>query len=175
MSEIQESLEWRSVVNAAQAVDVRASLSTLEQSGIIAYTDGACIKNPGGPAGWGAILLPVDDVIDAEEREGAQRIECSGHIPQSSSTTNNRAEITAVLAVLCIAPPDAPLKILSDSEYTIKVAQGIYQVKANPDLWGLYRKLVHHRESPRSLGRYLGTRGQQPRAPYPVSRPYPYW
>ena len=57
-------------------------------------------------------------------------------------TTNNRAEIAAVLTALCIAPRDQPLTIYSDSEYTIKVAQGTYQMKANPDLWDLYRILL---------------------------------
>ena len=148
MNPDSETLEWRSVLDGLRTIYVDTARAILGTNGVEAFTDGACIKNPGGPGGWSAILLPVDDVTDADEREDAQRIECYGHIPQSPTTTNNRAEIAAVLAVLCIAPPDTPLKIYSDSDYTIKVAKGIFQMKANPDLWDLYRKLVRHRKSP---------------------------
>jgi ribonuclease HI len=148
VSEIQESLEWRSVVEAAQVVDVHASLPMLEQSGIIAYTDGACIKNPGGPAGWSALLWAATDAIDGNIDEGAPCLEIYGHIPRAGTTTNNRAEIAAVLAVLSIAPPTLPLTIYSDSEYTINVATGVYQMKANTDLWEVYRKLLSYRKLP---------------------------
>lgn len=148
MSELPESLEWRSVINAISGVNLRQSLPALGQSGIVAYTDGACIKNPGGPAGWCALLWSAADFIDNTVVEGARCIECYGHIPRSKETTNNRAEISAVLAVLSLAPPTLPLKIYSDSEYTIKVAQGTYQMKANPDLWAVYRQLISFRNQP---------------------------
>ncbi len=151
MQQDHEPLEWQSVLDGLRTIYVDTARAALGTKGVVAFTDGACIKNPGGPAGWSAILLPIDDVIDAEERQGAQAIECFGHIPQSPTTTNNRAEIAAVLAVLCVAPPDAPLKIYSDSDYTIKVAQGVFKMKANPDLWDLYRKLLNHRKSPISF------------------------
>ncbi len=146
MSEIQESLEWRSVLDAVLGVDIRATLTTLDAKGVIAYTDGACLKNPGGPAGWSSILWAAADNADGIVREGAPRMERYGHIPKAPTTTNNRAEIAAVLAVLSLAPPTLPLFIYSDSEYTIKVAQGIYQMKANPDLWAIYRKLLGYRK-----------------------------
>ncbi len=146
MSEVQESLEWRSVLSAVVDVTIRTSLPALDNAGIIAYTDGACMKNPGGPAGWSALLWAAADCGDRDlVREGAACFECYGHIPRAQTTTNNRAEIAAVLAVLSLAPPTLPLKIYSDSEYTIKVAQGIYQMKANPDLWALYRQLLSYR------------------------------
>ena len=47
------------------------------------YTDGACSGNP-GPGGWGAVLL-----------YGQHKKEISGGEP---STTNNRMELTAVIA-----------------------------------------------------------------------------
>jgi ribonuclease HI len=148
MNLVDDSLEWRSVMDALRTISVDTVRSTFGSRGVVAFTDGACIKNPGGPAGWGAILLAAEDVTGGIAREDAKRIECYGHIPVSQTTTNNRAEISAVLAVLSIAPPDTPLKIYSDSEYTIKVAQGIYQVKANSDLWSLYRLLLNHRKFP---------------------------
>lgn len=146
MNLIDESLEWRSVLDALQHVYVDRARATLGTNGVVAFTDGACIKNPGGPAGWSAILLAVEDVTGGVAREHAVPIECYGYIPKAPSSTNNRAEITAVLAVLCIAPPEHALKIYSDSEYTIKVAQGTYQMKANTDLWTLYRMLLKRRK-----------------------------
>lgn len=148
MNLTDESLEWRSIQDALRTVYVDTLRSTLGTEGVVVFTDGACIKNPGGPAGWSAILLASDNVTDGLPRPGAPCIECYGHIPKAATTTNNRAEITAVLAVLCIAPPELPLKIYSDSDYTIKVAQGIYQMKANPDLWALYRAWLSRRRTP---------------------------
>ena len=145
MSQVDDSLEWRSVLEALRAIPADAPRSTLGTRGVIAYTDGACIKNPGGPAGWSVILLPANGVAGGIASDDALRIACFGHIPQSPTTTNNRAEIAAVLAALCLAPLDVPLTIYSDSDYTIKVAQGTFQMKANPDLWALYRMLLKRR------------------------------
>ncbi len=146
VSEIVESLEWRSVVSAVVDIDIRATIPHLDQTGVIAYTDGACIKNPGGPAGWSALLWSAQDAVNGNVTAGAPCLECFGHIPRAQTTTNNRAEIAAVLAVLSIAPPNLPLTIYSDSEYTIKVAQGTYQMKANPDMWSIYRQLLSYRK-----------------------------
>jgi ribonuclease HI len=156
MSTENQSLEWRSVLDAVLNTDVRAVLPAVDQAGVVAYTDGACIKNPGGPAGWSALLWAAADAIDGKVRDGAPCLERYGHIPEAPTTTNNRAEIAAVLAVLCIAPPQPPLTIYSDSEYTIKVAQGQYQMKANADLWALYRQLLSYR---RQLPKFVWVRG----------------
>ena len=145
---ISESLEWRSVLDAVVDTDIRKELPSLGAGGVVAYTDGACIKNPGGPAGWSALLWSASDMVNGSIVEGASCLERYGHIPRSATTTNNRAEIAAVLAVLSLAPPTLPLHIFSDSEYTIKVAQGIYQMKANPDLWAVYRQLLRYRKVP---------------------------
>lgn len=138
-------LEWQSILTSLKEITVDKARAILGDKGAIAYTDGACIKNPGGPAGWSTIIVPASAVVNGQIVNGAERIECFGHIPKAPGTTNNRAEISAVLATLNIAPRDCPLLIYSDSEYTIKVAQGVYQMKANPDLWALYRILMNKR------------------------------
>lgn len=148
MNLVDDSLEWRSVLDALRTISVDTVSSVLGGGAVVAYTDGACIKNPGGPAGWSVLLWPEKDFIGDRPREGAPSIESYGHIPQSPTTTNNRAEITAVLAALSIVPLDQPLTIYSDSEYTIKVAQGIFKMKANNDLWALYRIWLNRRKSP---------------------------
>lgn len=155
-----DSLEWRSVLDAVLNVDIRAFLPDVDQSGVVAYTDGACLKNPGGPAGWSSLLWAASDAIDDNVHAGAPCLERYGHIPKASTTTNNRAEIAAVLAVLSLAPPTLPLTIYSDSEYTIKVALGTYKMKANPDLWGIYRRLLGYRKQPPKFIWVQGHAGQ---------------
>ncbi len=144
--EIETSLEWRSVLNAILNVNIRSTLGSLDQSGVVAYTDGACIKNPGGPAGWSALLWAASDAVGGKVTAGADCFEAYGHIPKAPTTTNNRAEIAAVLAVLSLAPPGLPLTIYSDSEYTIKVAQGTFKMKANLDMWAVYHQLLSYRK-----------------------------
>jgi ribonuclease HI len=147
MSLVDDSLEWHSVLDALRNVSVETVHRIIGERSAVAYTDGACIHNPGGPAGWSVILVAASELFNGELPPDAPRIECFGHIPKSPNTTNNRAEITAVLAALCLAPRDQPLTIYSDSDYTIKVAQGTFQMKANPDLWELYRILLKKRQS----------------------------
>ncbi len=160
MSIINHSLEWHSVLDAVLDTDIRATLPTLDAKGVVAYTDGACLKNPGGPAGWSALLWAAADAVNGLMPPGAACLESYGHIPKSPTTTNNRAEISAVLAVLSLAPPTLPLKVYSDSEYTIKVAQGTYQMKANPDLWEIYRELCRYRKQPPTFEWVRGHAGQ---------------
>lgn len=143
-----DSLEWQSVFKALEHISVERTRTVLGSKGSIAYTDGACIKNPGGPAGWSVIVVPVGAVVGGEVLKQAERIEAFGHIPASPETTNNRAEIAAFLAALTIAPRDCPLTLYSDSEYTLKTAQGLYKGKANPDLWECYRILHNKRSAP---------------------------
>ncbi|HEX7737355.1 MAG TPA: ribonuclease H [Ktedonobacteraceae bacterium] len=165
---VNDSLEWQSILKALSEITVDRVRAVLGEKGTLAYTDGACIKNPGGPAGWSTILVPVDAVVDGEILPRAERIESFGHIPKSAETTNNRAEISAVLATLSIAPRDYPLKIYSDSEYTIKVAQGTFKMKANPDLWELYKILLRKRSAPVTFEWVRGHAGhtQNERADY---------
>ena len=68
------------------------------------YTDGACSGNP-GPGGWGAIL-----------RYNGREKEISGGEGQ---TTNNRMELSAVIAALeCLNEP-CTVDLDSDSRYVI--------------------------------------------------------
>ena len=68
------------------------------------YTDGACSGNP-GPGGWGAIL----------EYQGTEK-ELSGG---EESTTNNRMELTAVIAGLSALKEPCIVELYSDSKYVI--------------------------------------------------------
>ena len=68
------------------------------------YTDGACSGNP-GPGGWGAILS-----FNGIERE------LSGG---EAETTNNRMELTAVIAALSALKEPCIVELYSDSKYVI--------------------------------------------------------
>jgi ribonuclease HI len=77
------------------------------------YTDGACSGNP-GPGGWGAILI-----------SGKHRKELSGY---EANTTNNRMELTAVIAGLQSLKKSSSVALYSDSQY---VLQGLESWMAN--------------------------------------------
>ncbi len=66
------------------------------------FTDGACSGNP-GPGGWGAIL-----------RYGEHELELSGGEPM---TTNNRMELSALIAALGKLKEKCSLVIYTDSKY----------------------------------------------------------
>ena len=66
------------------------------------YTDGACSGNP-GPGGWGAILRynGVEKEFSGGEKE----------------TTNNRMELTAVIASLSALKEPCEVSLTTDSKY----------------------------------------------------------
>ncbi len=66
------------------------------------YTDGACSGNPGA-GGWGAVL-----------RYGRFEKELSGGEAQ---TTNNRMELTAVIAGLEVLTEPCAVRVTTDSQY----------------------------------------------------------
>ncbi len=70
------------------------------------FTDGSCQPNP-GPGGWGAVYVVNNSVI--EQRHGAEPF-----------TTNNRMELTAMIAGLELAPLDQAVTIYSDSNLVIQ-------------------------------------------------------
>jgi ribonuclease HI len=70
------------------------------------FTDGSADPNP-GPGGWGAVYV-VDDAIVAERH---------GHEPE---TTNNRMELSALIAGCRLVPRDAKATVYSDSELCVK-------------------------------------------------------
>lgn len=74
------------------------------------YTDGSCLKNPGGPGGYCAILtckLTDGSTHDKIVRGG------------SYSTTNNIMELTAVLKGLEALTYSCVVDIYSDSKYVV--------------------------------------------------------
>jgi len=70
------------------------------------FTDGAADPNP-GPGGWGAVYVVNGEIVG----------EAFGHEPH---TTNNRMELSALIAGFKLAPRDAKTVIYSDSELCVK-------------------------------------------------------
>lgn len=75
------------------------------QTGV--FTDGSSEGNP-GPGGWGAVLV-VDGQVIARDY---------GSEPH---TTNNRMELTAMIAGLEMVPPDTPIDVYTDSELVVNI------------------------------------------------------
>jgi ribonuclease HI len=96
----------------------------------VASTDGACLGNPEGPGGWAA-------VVDRPDGETPWML--FGHL---SSTSNNRAEALGVLAAVEWVPSGSRLHVRSDSELTVRILQGRYKAKANPDIWEVLRGTI---------------------------------
>lgn len=96
----------------------------------VAYTDGACLGNPEGPGGWAA-------VVQRAASSGEPEWLLWGHL---SSTSNNRAEALGVLAALEWLPPESHLALHSDSELTVRILQGRYKARANPDIWAVINR-----------------------------------
>ena len=67
------------------------------------YTDGSCFPNPGGPGGWGALV--IDDDRERELFGGA------------STSTNNRMELTAALEGLRALPSPSRVRLYTDAQY----------------------------------------------------------
>jgi ribonuclease HI len=117
-----------------KAVKKQPSDADFDENGIIIYTDGSCISNP-GPGGYGVVIL-----------YGKSRKELSGGY---RLTTNNRMELMACIVGLQTLEPPSSVILHSDSQYVVNgISKGwAKKWKANnwmrnkkesaqnPDLW----------------------------------------
>ena len=71
---------------------------------VVIHTDGACSGNP-GPGGWGAILASGDY---RKELKGGEAM-----------TTNNRMELTAILAGIELVPQGVSSVLWTDSQLCV--------------------------------------------------------
>lgn len=89
----------------------------------ILYTDGSCLKNPGGSGGYGVVLV---DAMTGEIQEKSEGF---------FSTTNNRMEVMAAIKGLSMVPQGSDVKLISDSQYLVKTLDGYFSRNKNHDLW----------------------------------------
>ena len=85
--------------------EVLASYTEGPDTGV--FTDGASEGNP-GPGGWGAVYVVQGDVID----------EAKGSDPH---TTNNKMELTALIAGLKMIATDAKVDVYTDSQLIVNI------------------------------------------------------
>lgn len=96
---------------------------------VLIYADGACSGNP-GPAGVGAVALWAD-----------QKRELSEYIGEA---TNNIAELIGVLRAAELALElGRPLRLYTDSKYSIGVLTQGWKAKANKELVAKVREVLH--------------------------------
>lgn len=107
--------------SASKSSGKTSSSPTPHQDGaIIVYADGACSGNP-GPAGLGVVIL-----------DGDAREELSEYLGRG---TNNIAELTGILrAAEKLAGRDTPIRIYTDSQYSIGVLTKGWKAKKNQEL-----------------------------------------
>ncbi len=70
------------------------------------FTDGSCEGNP-GPGGWGVVWVEDGEIVAQD----------SGVDPD---TTNNRMELTALIAAYKALPENASITVYSDSQLCVK-------------------------------------------------------
>lgn len=87
------------------------------------YTDGSCLRNPGGPSGWSFCVCEDDRTWLVGGGE--------------PSSTNNRMELTAVIEALQWVTP-CEYELYTDSLLTLNCAKKLWKRKANMDLWVAY-------------------------------------
>jgi ribonuclease HI len=120
--------------------------------GYVAHTDGACLGNPEGPGGWAAVVETAD--VPAPWL-------LFGHL---SSTSNNRAEALGILAALEWIPSGSRLALFSDSELSVRILQGRYKAKANPDIWSVIFRVKDEKRlmvAPEWVRGHAGDRGNE--------------
>ena len=71
------------------------------------FTDGATEGNP-GPGGWGAVLVVDGEIIQEDYGSDAY-------------TTNNRMELTALVAGLRMLPLDSEVDVYTDSQLVVNI------------------------------------------------------
>lgn len=99
----------------------------------LVYTDGSCLKNPGGIGGWAAVIVYKGE---AKELSGG-----------AENSTNNRMELTAAIEALKTLPDGSDVFLFTDSQYLKRGISWMYGWKnkgwktvgggevQNQDLW----------------------------------------
>ena len=119
------------IIRSLQAEGVLEQEVSKQEDQLVIYTDGSCLKNPDGPSGWGYVIVDDEEIVK----------ENSGGI---ASSTNNRAELMAVIRAL--DEGKSSCYIFTDSKYVINCAKGEWKRSKNTDLWAEYEEAVRGQE-----------------------------
>jgi len=120
----------------AAVASVQEIINGLDPQSVRAFTDGACLGNP-GPCGAGALVVFPDGTTVERARD-------LGH------GTNNVGELTALILALNILdeqqwPLDAPAALFTDSSYAIGILTKGWKAKKNKELIAELRTLYARR------------------------------
>ncbi len=154
-----EAQEWSIVQRAVRESKEREPdtwVALLQCPAIEVYTDGSApIRNPGGDAGFAAIVVGFSGRISkatSVRPDPIARLNLGGYIPQRKSlplTSNNRAEMAGIMAaqealrhLTLMGWSGNQAVIWSDSKYAILCATGAWKRKKNTDLWPIYDRLA---------------------------------
>lgn len=130
--EIVPSCELLSVIEST--IRVRDDLHSANCGNhFVAFTDGSCSprdsSHADGPGGWASIIFGPR----------GERWEVHGSL---HDTTNNRAEVCAMLAALTCVPDGAHLGVHSDSRYLVDHVRAGCRANDNDDLWSEIREMI---------------------------------
>ncbi len=103
-TDINAALAWLSGTKDTPA-QKKAAPKAVSPADYTIFTDGSCLRNPGGPGGWAMV---------AKDMATGQVTERSAGEP---STTNNRMELTAAIEALRYAPEGTRVALYTDSQY----------------------------------------------------------
>jgi ribonuclease HI len=151
--------EWeiaRRAVRACLAEEGEAVEALAHCPSIEAYTDGSApLANPGGPAGFGAVILGFGvplDVGTSHRPSPVARLNIAAHLPARDIeplTSGYRAELAALLATLEVLRSlgrggwaAEQVFIWSDSDYVVKCGNGVWKRTKNNDLWSVYNRVA---------------------------------
>ena len=142
---------FASVGEANQWLDESLHQVPITSDMTVVYIDGACKDNQAGIGVWFG---------DNGERNLSESL--------VGKQTNQRAELTALIRVLEVAPNE-PLHVLSDSEYCVsgvnyrrkEWARNNFANVQNPDLWQRILALLNSRQHPLALRHVVGHSGNR--------------
>ena len=97
-------VESRKAQDAPETAADDAALIFADDDQYTVYTDGSCLKNPGGAGGYAAVIIRGDG--SEQEISGGEE-----------STTNNRMELRAGVEALRVIPAGASVDFYTDSQY----------------------------------------------------------
>ena len=103
-TDINAALAWLSGTKDTPAKK-KAAPKAVSPADYTIFTDGSCLRNPGGPGGWAMV---------AKDMATGQVTERSAGEP---STTNNRMEHTDAIEALRYAPEGTRVALYTDSQY----------------------------------------------------------